>query len=85
MFVFKIIFFYFYSNKRRNVDRFLGGGSGKTTGASNQNTEDSSKEPNQAGAYRRYVGGSNIHRLSDNRKDSDDENATWNGNSTQQQ
>lgn len=32
------------------------------------------------------VGGrnSNIHRLSDN-KDSDDENNTWNGNSTQQQ
>ncbi|TMW51520.1 hypothetical protein DOY81_003425 [Sarcophaga bullata] len=71
--------------KRRNVDRFLGGGAGNVTGSSNQNPEESSTEPNQAGAYRRYVGGSNIHRLSDNRKDSDDENATWNGNSTQQQ
>ncbi|KAJ6643852.1 UBX domain-containing protein 4, partial [Pseudolycoriella hygida] len=33
--------------------------------------------------YRRHQG-SNIHRLHDN-KDSDDENNTWNGNSTQQQ
>jgi len=33
--------------------------------------------------YRRHEG-SNIHRLNDN-KDSDDENNTWNGNSTQQQ
>ncbi|KAI8120901.1 UBX domain-containing protein 4 [Lucilia cuprina] len=74
-------------SKRRNLDRFLaGGGSGNTTGSSNQEQSgDSSPSTSQGGAYRRYVGGSNIHRLSDNRKDSDDENATWNGNSTQQQ
>lgn len=42
-------------------------------------------DSNDSQPYRRYVGGSNIHRLSDKRKDSDDENATWNGNSTQQQ
>ncbi|XP_031618608.1 UBX domain-containing protein 4 [Contarinia nasturtii] len=39
----------------------------------------------QGGPYKRVGGtGSNIHRLSDT-KDSDDENNTWNGNSTQQQ
>lgn len=42
----------------------------------------------QSGPYKRVGGGSgagsNIHRLSDT-KDSDDENNTWNGNSTQQQ
>ncbi|XP_065360492.1 UBX domain-containing protein 4 [Calliphora vicina] len=73
-------------SKRRNLDRFLsGGGTGNTTGTSNPNQGDSSPGSSQGGATRRYVGGSNIHRLSDNRKDSDDENATWNGNSTQQQ
>lgn len=39
----------------------------------------------KSGPYKRVGGtGSNIHRLSDTR-DSDDENNTWNGNSTQQQ
>lgn len=39
----------------------------------------------KSGPYKRAGGtGSNIHRLSDT-KDSDDENNTWNGNSTQQQ
>lgn len=39
----------------------------------------------QSGPHKRVSGGgSNIHRLSDTR-DSDDENNTWNGNSTQQQ
>lgn len=39
----------------------------------------------QSGPYKRVSGtGSNIHRLSDTRE-SDDENNTWNGNSTQQQ
>lgn len=39
----------------------------------------------KTGPYKRGGGtGSNIHRLSDT-KDSDDENNTWNGNSTQQQ
>ncbi|XP_055325108.1 UBX domain-containing protein 4 [Sitodiplosis mosellana] len=39
----------------------------------------------QSGPYKRVGGaGTNIHRLSDT-KDSDDENNTWNGNSTQQQ
>lgn len=38
---------------------------------------------NNSTAYKR-VGSSNVHKLSDLR-DSDDENNTWNGNSTQQQ
>lgn len=68
------------------MDRFLNvSGTGNTTGTSNPQDDNSPGTSNQTGAYRRYVGGSNIHRLSDNRKDSDDENATWNGNSTQQQ
>lgn len=41
------------------------------------------KEGESSSTYKR-VAGSNIHRLNDT-KDSDDENATWNGNSTQQQ
>lgn len=45
----------------------------------------SSTDSNKAGPYKRAgASGSNIHRLSD-QKDSDDENNTWNGNSTQQQ
>lgn len=74
-------------SKRRNLDRFLSGNSsGKTaTPVTDQDTDNTSPGTSQGGAYRRYIGGSNIHRLSDNRKDSDDENATWNGNSTQQQ
>ncbi|KAM7357201.1 uncharacterized protein ACRADG_002668 isoform 2-T2 [Cochliomyia hominivorax] len=71
--------------KHPKLDRFSSaGGSGQTTGSANPD-DASPSSSTQAGAYRRYVGGSNIHRLSDNRKDSDDENATWNGNSTQQQ
>lgn len=42
-----------------------------------------SAESNPGVPYKRHEG-SNIHRLHDN-KDSDDENNTWNGNSTQQQ
>lgn len=39
----------------------------------------------KSGPYKRVGGtGANIHRLSD-KGDSDDENNTWNGNSTQQQ
>lgn len=49
----------------------------------NLNNPEPEVKPETSGAYRR-VGGSNIHRLQDNR-DSDDENNTWNGNSTQQQ
>jgi len=59
--------------------------SGSAAGGTASN--DTKNQPNNqtdGKAYRRY-GGSNIHRLTDNRKDSDDENATWNGNSTQQQ
>lgn len=72
-------------SKRRNLDRFLSGNSVAGTSSNSQDNADTSSGSSQGGAYRRYVGGSNIHRLSDNRKDSDDENATWNGNSTQQQ
>lgn len=44
-----------------------------------------STSTNKSGPYKRVgVSGSNVHRLSD-QKDSDDENNTWNGNSTQQQ
>lgn len=68
--------------KRRNMERFGGGvATGSILGnnaSSSENTEKGESKP-----YRRY-GSSNIHRLTDH-KDSDDENATWNGNSTQQQ
>uniref|UniRef100_T1PHY1 UBX domain-containing protein 4 n=1 Tax=Musca domestica TaxID=7370 RepID=T1PHY1_MUSDO len=74
--------------KRRNLDRFVGGGNAVSDSGNSRNgsggTSDSSPTPSSQ-AYRRYVTGSNVHRLADNRKDSDDENATWNGNSTQQQ
>lgn len=65
------------------MDRFLSGNAGPLT--SGNNNSDKPDNSNAATTYRRYVSGSNIHRLTDNRKDSDDENATWNGNSTQQQ
>ncbi|XP_055846860.1 UBX domain-containing protein 4 [Episyrphus balteatus] len=65
--------------KKRNLDRFLLTKDGPSTSKEAMATANST-----GGAYRR-VGGSNIHRLSDQRKDSDDENNTWNGNSTQQQ
>ncbi|XP_075160389.1 UBX domain-containing protein 4 [Haematobia irritans] len=68
--------------KRRNLDRFVGGGNAVSD---NSNNGPNSSPGTSSQAYRRYVSGSNVHRLADNRKDSDDENATWNGNSTQQQ
>uniref|UniRef100_A0A1A9WCE7 UBX domain-containing protein 4 n=1 Tax=Glossina brevipalpis TaxID=37001 RepID=A0A1A9WCE7_9MUSC len=71
--------------KRRNMDRFLSGNTGPGPSTSGNNNSDKADNSNAATTYRRYVSGSNIHRLTDNRKDSDDENATWNGNSTQQQ
>ncbi|XP_061390494.1 UBX domain-containing protein 4 [Musca vetustissima] len=75
--------------KRRNLDRFVGGGNSVSDSGNNRNTSSggpSDSPPSSSSqAYRRYVSGSNVHRLADNRKDSDDENATWNGNSTQQQ
>lgn len=51
-----------------------------------QSASSSTDAKQQSGPYKRSGGGagSNIHRLSDT-KDSDDENNTWNGNSTQQQ
>lgn len=43
-------------------------------------------ENSESSAYLRYATGSNVHQLSDIDRNSDnDENATWNGNSTQQQ
>uniref|UniRef100_A0A1B0D9L4 UBX domain-containing protein 4 n=1 Tax=Phlebotomus papatasi TaxID=29031 RepID=A0A1B0D9L4_PHLPP len=58
--------------KRRNL---------QFPGEANRNQQPSTSKAAEA-AYRR-MGSSNIHRLHD-RKDSDDENNTWNGNSTQQ-
>lgn len=79
------MYFKLNSSKRRNLDRFSNSGTGNVTGTSHNEPNDSAPSTSQGSAYRRYAGGSNIHRLADNRKDSDDENATWNGNSTQQQ
>ncbi|XP_054734164.1 UBX domain-containing protein 4 [Anastrepha obliqua] len=70
--------------KRRNMERFGGGTiAGAALGNSASTSADAATEQGETKPYRRY-GGSNIHRLTDH-KDSDDENATWNGNSTQQQ
>lgn len=53
--------------------------------AKQSTSSDATDVKQQSGPYKRVGGaGSNIHRLSDT-KDSDDENNTWNGNSTQQQ
>uniref|UniRef100_A0A1I8QCH6 UBX domain-containing protein 4 n=1 Tax=Stomoxys calcitrans TaxID=35570 RepID=A0A1I8QCH6_STOCA len=71
--------------KRRNMDRFIGGGNTVSDNSSNADNPSPGTSMGSTQAYRRYVSGSNVHRLADNRKDSDDENATWNGNSTQQQ
>lgn len=49
----------------------------------NNEAAGTSQQSNSGVPYRRHEG-SNIHRLHEN-KDSDDENNTWNGNSTQQQ
>lgn len=70
--------------KRRNLDRFqLNKDDGPSTSKDAMATGDTREDSRP---YRRSAaGGSNIHRLSDQRKDSDDENNTWNGNSTQQQ
>ncbi|XP_011199251.2 UBX domain-containing protein 4 [Bactrocera dorsalis] len=68
--------------KRRNMERFGGGvATGSILGNNASSSDDTEK--GESKPYRRY-GSSNIHRLTDH-KDSDDENATWNGNSTQQQ
>lgn len=61
--------------KKRNINRLISGGV-VNDGASTSNDSKSTSGP----AYRR----SNVHRFKD-LTDSDDENATWNGNSTQQQ
>lgn len=74
-------YYIFHRAKRRNLDRFVGGGN---TVSDNNAGPSGSTATGTTQAYRRYVSGSNVHRLAD-RKDSDDENATWNGNSTQQQ
>ncbi|XP_036338013.1 UBX domain-containing protein 4 [Rhagoletis pomonella] len=71
--------------KRRNMERFGGGGitAGSVLGNNPSTSTEAATEKGETKPYRRY-GSSNIHRLTDH-KDSDDENATWNGNSTQQQ
>lgn len=48
------------------------------------NEESTQSQQTQDKSTYRRVGSSNIHRLNET-KDSDDENITWNGNSTQQQ
>ncbi|XP_067612612.1 UBX domain-containing protein 4 [Eurosta solidaginis] len=68
--------------KRRNMERF-GGGFAVNSSNSPSTSADAAIERDESKPYRRY-GSSNVHRLTDH-KDSDDENATWNGNSTQQQ
>ncbi|XP_037939494.1 UBX domain-containing protein 4 [Teleopsis dalmanni] len=79
--------------KRRNLDPFLPSNSsppdgGVGAGSSGVGRSGAGVTPTgnneSIQSFRRY-GGSNIHRLRDNQKDSDDDNATWNGNSTQQQ
>ncbi|KAK3913333.1 UBX domain-containing protein 4 [Frankliniella fusca] len=47
------------------------------------NLQDKRSQRRSGGAYRRS-GTSNVHRLHQNQSSSDDENNTWNGNSTQQ-
>lgn len=64
--------------RRRNIEKFL-----KNSKLVKDDVSTSADKTKKEGAYRR-LGGSNIHRLHEN-QDSDDENNTWNGNSTQQQ
>lgn len=61
-----------FSAKRRNLRAF-----------DRQPAPGPSNASNKSNAYKR-VGSSNVHKLSDIRDD-DDDNNTWNGNSTQQQ
>lgn len=61
---------YFFSAKKRNLN----------FGNQNKSSEPSTSKPGPS--YKRA--GANVHRLREN-KDSDEENNTWNGNSTQQQ
>lgn len=63
-------FLYFSSAKKRNLN----------FGNQNKSSEPSTSKPGPS--YKRA--GANVHRLREN-KDSDEENNTWNGNSTQQQ
>ncbi|KAJ9592417.1 hypothetical protein L9F63_015937 [Diploptera punctata] len=71
---------------------FGGGGAGNNLGQNNSKRESSfSTDQSSTGARRRRPGAEtsvhrqgNVHRLSNQRDSSDDENNTWNGNSTQQ-
>lgn len=68
-----VFFVFFFSAKRRNLSGF------------DTSPKPSTSKDKSGGAYKRLGGGgSNIHRLND-LQDSEDENNTWNGNSTQQQ
>lgn len=64
--------------KRRNIDRLL------NRNFVNDDPSASGSDKSKKDVPYRRVPGSNIHRLRES-KDSDDENNTWNGNSTQQQ
>lgn len=64
----------------------LNGNRNDTTTATGRTTKNTNSSNSENSAYLRYATGANIHRLSDQRRDSEnDDNATWNGNSTQQQ
>lgn len=63
--------------KNRRKRNKLEGRGQQIKSSKNENADDN--------AYQRYAPGSNIRRMVDQRHDSEDENATWNGNSTQQQ
>lgn len=68
----------------RNKEVSKSSASGSVPIAEHRNIRSSVNSDNDA--YLRYTTGSNVHSLSNKDRDSDDDdNATWNGNSTQQQ
>lgn len=77
------------AQKRSNEDRLSDYDEAKRRNLQFYDKASSSKKPSPGGSsdksepYKR-VGNSNVHRLHDNH-DSDEDNNTWNGNSTQQQ
>jgi hypothetical protein len=59
-------------------------GAATSQGAEQSLPRDVRQRQKSSGAKKRKEETGNIHRLHDDGSDSDDENATWNGNSTQQ-
>lgn len=72
-----------YSAKKRNLDRFdnRAGTSAQSSGNAAGGQSSSMGAKAKTTAYKRP---SNIHRLRQNSDDSEDEEKTYNGNSTQQ-